>query len=151
MRNLKEKTKRLLLCVLFVALCCNVFASKKINYNKLITAIGTVESKMNNRAVNGTHVGFLQISPTTVKDCNRINKINDNPKRYSLQDRFNRKKSIEMFYIIQNFYNKHGDLGEKGKIERMIRLWNGGPGWVKNPRKTDGYYKKVIKVYNNLG
>ena len=52
MRNLKEKTKRLLLCVLFVALCCNVFASKKINYNKLITAIGTVESKMNDKAIN---------------------------------------------------------------------------------------------------
>lgn len=150
MIKLKEKTKKFLLCMFFVALSCNVFAEKKVNYNRLITAIGTVESKMNDKAINGIYAGFLQISPTIVKDCNRINKINGNPKRYSLQDRYNRKKSIEMFHIIQNFYNKHRDLGEKDRIGHMIRLWNGGPGWVKNPRKTDGYYKKVIKVYNDL-
>lgn len=145
MIKLKEKTKRFLLFMFFVALSCNVFASKKINYNKLITAIGTVESKMNNRAVNGTHVGFLQISPTTVKDCNRINKINGNPKRYSLQDRYNRHKSIEMFYIIQGFYNKHGDF------HYAILLWNEGCSAMNKPKRKTRYYNKVMSVYNNLG
>lgn len=145
MRNLKEKTKKFLLCVFFVALCCNVFAEKKVDYGRLITAIGTVESRMNDRAVNGTYAGFLQISATTVRECNRINKINGNPKRYSLQDRFNRKKSIEMFYIIQNFYNKHGDF------HYAILLWNEGCSAMNKPKRKTRYYNKVMNVYNNLG
>ncbi len=145
MIKLKEKTKKFLLCMFFVALSCNVFAEKKVNYNRLITAIGTVESKMNDKAINGIYVGFLQISPTIVKDCNRINKINGNPKRYSLQDRYNRKKSIEMFHIIQNFYNKHRDF------HYAILLWNEGCSAMNKPKRKTRYYNKVMSVYNNLG
>lgn len=153
MKNLKRRTVKFLFLVLTLLNCStfHVMAQKAdVNYDRLITAIGTVESKLNDKAVNGVHAGFLQISRVTVAECNRINKIKKVSKRYSLQDRFNHQKSIEMFYIIQNFYNPSGDLKDDDRIEWMIRLWNGGPGWVKNPKKTDGYYKKVIKVYNNL-
>lgn len=153
MKNLKRQTVKFLFLLLML-LNCSTFSviaqNTNVNYSRLITAIGTVESKLNDKAVSGVHAGFLQISKVTVAECNRINKIKGVSKRYTLKDRFNHQKSIEMFNIIQNFYNKKGDLEENVRIEQMIRFWNGGPGWVKNPRKTDGYYKKVIKVYNDL-
>ena len=152
MKNLKKQTKRLLL--LLILLKCSTFNvmahDTDVDYSRLITAIGTVESKLNDKAVNGVYAGFLQISYVMVQDCNRINKVRGVSKRYRYSDRFNRQKSIEMFKIIQSHYNAKGDLEENVRIEQMIRFWNGGPGWVKNPRKTDRYYKKVIKVYNNL-
>lgn len=153
MKKLKKQTLKILF-LLVMLLNCGTFSlmaqNTSVDYSRLITAIGKVESKLNDRAVSGVHAGFLQISKVTVAECNRINKIKGNPKRYTLQDRFNHQKSIEMFYIIQNFYNKKGDLPEDVRIEQMIRFWNAGPGWEKNPRKTDAYYKRVIKVYNDL-
>lgn len=154
MKILKEQTVKILI-LMFMLLNCGTFnvmarTGTNVDYSRLITAIGTVESKLNDKAVNGVYAGFLQISATTVTECNRINKIKKVSKRYTLHDRFNRQKSIEMFHTIQGFYNPSGDLKDDDRIEWMIRLWNGGPGWVKNPKKTDGYYKKVIRVYNNL-
>ena len=138
MKILKEQTVKILI-LMFMLLNCGTFnvmarTGTNVDYSRLITAIGTVESKLNDKAVNGVYAGFLQISATTVTECNR----------------FNHQKSIEMFYTIQGFYTPSGDLKDDDRIEWMIRLWNGGPGWVKNPKKTDGYYKKVIRVYNNL-
>lgn len=153
MKNLKRQTVKILFLLLML-LNCSTFSviaqNTNVDYSRLITAIGTVENKLNDKAVSGVHAGFLQISKVTVAECNRINKIKGVSKKYTLKDRFNHQKSIEMFNIIQNFYNSSGDLKHDDRIERMIRLWNGGPGWVKNPKKTDGYYKKVIRVYNNL-
>ena len=110
------------------------------DYGKLINAIAHVESKHNEKLVskNHTHVGLLQISKITVDECNRI----IGRKKYRYDDRFNREKSIEMFIVIQKFYNKTNN------IERAIRLWNGGPNASKS--KTEKYYRKVIKVYNRL-
>lgn len=116
----------------------------KNRWDNLIKAISVVESRENPRAVNGKHVGILQISPIVVDECNRINKLKKNPKRYQYGDRYSKEKSIEMFWIIQNFYNK--ELNE----EVAIRLWNGGSGWRKNLRATDGYYKKVIKKLSEI-
>lgn len=152
MKNLKKQTRKILF-TLFLIICSTFKVAAQdtnVDYGRLITAIGTVESKLNDKAVNGVHAGFLQIAKVTVAECNRINKIKKVSKRYTLQDRFNHQKSIEIFYTIQDFYNPSGDLKDDDRIEWMIRLWNGGPGWVKNPKKTDGYYKKVIRVYNNL-
>ena len=48
-----------------------------------------------------------------------------------------------MFILTQ----KH--LNPKNDIEHAIRLRNGGRNYKK--RKTDGYYKKVMKIYNKAG
>lgn len=108
------------------------------DWNLLIRAISTVESTNNERAVSGQHAGILQISPGLVKDCNRICK----DKKYTLSDRFNKEKSIEMFNIYQDFYNPTHN------IEKAIRIWNGGPGYTNG--STNRYYRKVMKVYNQL-
>lgn len=106
----------------------------------LIKAISVVESGENPKAVNGRHAGLLQISPICVRDCNKIAGKN----KYTYKDRFDRDKSIEMFNIIQSRYNPTKDF------ERAIRLWNGGPGGIKYPQRTNKYYMRVMRVYEKL-
>lgn len=141
---MKKLTKITICLLLFIIFNLNIEAQNKINYDRLIEAIGQVESNNKNNATNGKHVGFLQISPILVDECNNILKRRKSKKRFHYNDRRNKKKSIEMFYIIQEKYNP------KGCIETAIRLWNGGCNWYKNTKKTDGYFKKVMKAYNNM-
>lgn len=110
------------------------------NWEHMINAIIHVESKGNEKIIskNGIHHGILQISPIIVKDCNRILGKN----KFKLEDRLNKEKSIEMFNIIQNYYNPNKN------IEKAIRLWNGGHKY--SISKTQIYYNKVIKHYYNI-
>lgn len=142
---MRNRINRLFLTTLFVANC---FAAKSQEMeNKwmyLIKAIGNVESRGNPNAVNGKFVGILQISPVVIDDCNRINKLYNKKKRYHYNDRYSIEKSIEIFHLIQGYYNVTDNE------EVAIRLWNGGSGWKKNPRKTDTYYKKVMAELKRL-
>ena len=112
------------------------------NWEILIASIMKIESVFNQNIVsaNGQCVGILQITPIVVKDCNRILKEKHSPVRYTLKDRYDKDKSIEMFNIIQEYYNPSQNT------EKAIRLWNGGSGYTK--KKTEKYYQKVIKEYN---
>lgn len=113
--------------------------AKSFNWGPLMDAITQVESEGDSRAVSGQSCGAMQITPILVKDCNAILKKRGEKKRYTLNDRFNIKKSREMFVLIMSHYNPTNN------IERAIRLWNGG---VKYTRKgTQNYYKKVMKLY----
>ena len=111
------------------------------DWSKLIDAIAMVESKGNPKAHNkvGDCAGLLQITPGLVKQCNIWLKQKKSSKRYTLADRYNVKKSKEMFVMVQSYYNKTND------VEKAIRIWNGGPGYTKSG--TNGYYKKVMKYY----
>ena len=147
MKNLKRQTVKFLFLLLTLLNCStfNVMAQNtNVNYSRLITAIGTVESKLNDKAVNGVHAGFLQISKVTVRECNRINKIKGLSKRYTLSDRFNHQKSIEIFHVIQGYYNPKGDL------HYAILLWNEGSSAMDKAKRKTSYYNKVMKVYKNL-
>ena len=59
-------------------------------------------------------VGILQITPIYVKDVNRIL----GEKRYTLSCRTDKRKSLEMFEILQNHYNPDKD------IDKAIKLHN---------------------------
>lgn len=107
------------------------------DWNKLIDAIAHFESKGNARAVNGQYVGLLQISPVLVRECNNILKARGESKRYTLKDRYNAKKSREMFAIIQSHHNP------SNSIERAIRIWKGGIGY--SIRKTQNYVNRVLE------
>ena len=146
MKNLKKQTRKILFTLILII--CSTFKvaaqDTNVDYGRLITAIGTVESKLNDKTVNGVHAGFLQISKVAVAECNRINKIKKVSKRYTLQDRFNHQKSSEIFYTIQGFYNPSGDL------HYGILLWNEGCSAMKKPKRKTSYYNKVMNVYNKL-
>lgn len=147
MNSKKKSFLRKLAIIIAFGLNLNIMyaqSADSFDYSKVITAIGTVESHMNDNARGGIHAGFLQISPILVKECNNILKEKGETKRYTNNDRFNHQKSIEMFYLIQNKYNPSHN------IEAAIRLWNGGPGWKKNPSRTNRYYQKVKKILEKL-
>ena len=114
----------------------------------LVTALIFVESRGNDSAIGDRHlvgkeaVGALQIRPIMVREVNRILKIQKNDKRYKLKDRFDRAKTIEMFYIWKNYHHKDSDM------QTIARNWNGGPkGYKRN--STLKYWNKVEKQLNN--
>lgn len=115
-----------------------------VNTDKLIAAIIQVESKGVETAIStdGTCVGILQIKKVIVDDCNSYLGY----KKYKYSDRLNKKKSIEMFRIIQKKYKNYKKNRSNNELEHMIRLWNGGCGYSKS--RTQKYYEKVLKIYN---
>jgi hypothetical protein len=110
----------------------------------LLTALILVESRGDDSAIGDRHivggeaVGALQIRPIMVREVNRILKIQKSGKRYTLKDRYDRQKTIEMFYVWKNFHHKDSDF------ETIARNWNGGPKGYKNSR-TLKYWNKVQK------
>lgn len=100
----------------------------------LLKAIIKVESNGNPKAYNkiGDCVGILQITKICVRECNRVLEKQGSKKRYTYADRWNKEKSIEMFYLLQNTYNPNND------IDKGIRIWN----------KRPSYKTKVLKYLN---
>lgn len=115
--------------------------SKNYDWDPLMDAITHVESRGDSRAVSGKSCGAMQITPILVQQCNMILKERGDKRRYTLNDRFSVKKSREMFVLIQSYYNPTNN------VEKAIRIWNGGPRY--KVRSTQGYYKRVMRAYNN--
>jgi len=114
----------------------------------LVTALIFVESRGNDSAIGDRHlvgeeaVGALQIRPIMVREVNRILRIQKSDIRFTLKDRFDRAKTIEMFYVWKNYHHKDSEP------EVIARNWNGGPrGYKRN--STLKYWNKVEKQLNN--
>ena len=90
------------------------------SWDKVINAISKVESGGNAKAhnKNGDCAGVLQIVPILVKECNQILKSKKSKKRYTMSDRYNVKKSKEMFVLLQEHFNPEHN------IEKAIKCWN---------------------------
>lgn len=135
--KLNKVLKRAFL-VAFVT-CSTFCMAQKPDLSRLITAIATVESELNEKAVSKDCVGYLQIRPIVVQECNNILKQRGTKKHYTLSDRLNKKKSIEMFYLIQEKFNPSYN------VEKALCIWNAGPYSKKKPTT---YVKKVMQKYN---
>ena len=96
-------------------------------WDVFVSALIWVESKGNKNA-KGSHNdgGILQIRPIYVRECNRLLGF----EKYTLDDRFDSLKSIEMFTIIQNHYNPEKD------IEKAI--------YYHNKNAPESYKKKIM-------
>ncbi len=114
----------------------------------LLDALIFVESRGNDSAIGDRHlvgneaVGALQIRPIMVREVNRILKLQKSSKQFKLKDRFDRDKSVEMFYIWKNYHHKNSE------VEVIARNWNGGPKGYKKDR-TIKYWNKIEKQLNN--
>ena len=101
--------------------------------DSLIDAIIHVESRGDSMAYNAKEdaVGVLQIRPIMMREVNRLLKEN----KYTLDDRWSKSKSIEMFNVIkQHTTNPTNEI--------LARNWNGG--W-------NGYKKKsTLKYWNKV-
>mgnify|MGYP003642217692 CR=1 FL=1 len=113
----------------------------KNSWDNLVEAVIQVESRGNDSAVgdNGKAVGCLQIHPIVVREVNRLVS-----KHYTLDDRYSRAKSIEMFNIISEEYDCCEEYTFMQYAEIVARRWNGGP---KGDKKTATleYWEKVKK------
>lgn len=105
----------------------------KNDWDAFIEALIWVESKGNANAVGRDNdVGVLQITPILVEDCNRIVKH----QKYSLEDRIDSLKSVEMFNVIQKHYNPQRDF------HWALKLWNSGA--------PLSYHRKVMDKFNEI-
>lgn len=112
------KRKVLLLCVsILMTNVVNAHRHDSIENRlaKMVDAFAFVESTYNPAAVNGDCVGYLQISPIMVREVNRLL----GEERYTLNDRWDKNKSIEMFCIIMR--RKNPTLN----IRKACITWNG--------------------------
>lgn len=114
----------------------------RFNGKSLLSSIMYVESSYNDLAYNSSEdaVGCLQIRQCMVKDINRILKRKGSYQTYSLDDRWDRAKSIEMFTIYCNHYNLNN-------AEEIARCWNGGPRGMEKDL-TVNYWNKVKNKIN---
>ena len=112
-------------------------SSAPFDWNSVMEAIIQVESGGDPNAVSGKSVGAMQITPICVKECNIILQKRGSKLRYTMNDRYDVKKSKQMFLLIQSYHNKAND------VEKAIRLWNGGPRY--SIKGTNRYYRKVMR------
>jgi soluble lytic murein transglycosylase-like protein len=134
-------------CTIFILIntvFSNPISKEEMVKSAFISSIIQVESKgKDNAKSRDGAAGPMQIKPVLVKDINRILSHRGDSMRFSLKDRFNRDKSIQMFWIYQSFYGDDDD-----SFETMARRWNGGPmGHTK--KSTRKYWKKVNMHFNS--
>lgn len=92
-----------------------------------------VESKGDSKAVGSKNdAGVLQITPILVEDCNRILKY----EAFTLEDRLDSLRSVEMFNIIQDHYNPQHDY------HLALKIWNG--------QAPLSYHRKVMDKFNEI-
>lgn len=113
------------------------------NLDELVEALIWVESRGNDSAFHKGEnaVGCLQIRPIMVKEVNRVLDLQGSDNIYTLEDRWSRIKSIEMFNVIADYYH------ETSSYEKIARCWNGGPKGLQK-KQTKKYWRKVQKRLN---
>ena len=111
----------------------------------LIHSMIYIESRGNDSSycAKENAVGCLQIRPIMVKEVNRFLRKMNKTLRYTLNDRWSREKSIEMFRVWYNYRHSESTL------EVIARSWNGGPRGPKR-KSTLNYWKKVELHYDEL-
>lgn len=104
-----------------------------LDWEDFTRALIWVESKGDCKAVGSNNdVGVLQITPILVEDCNRILKNEG----FTLEDRLDSLKSVEMFNIIQDHYNPQHDY------HWALKIWNSGA--------PLSYHRKVMDKFNEI-
>lgn len=112
---------------------CECAKHKECEWDNFIKALIWVESEDNCEAVGKLDdVGVLQIRKVIVDDCNRILGYD----KFSYEDRKDSLKSVEMFNIIQGYYNPEKDM------HFALKLWNS--------KAPVSYHKKVFKKIGEI-
>lgn len=113
--------------------CSCEYEEEDKEWNKFIKALILIESGGKHDAV-GTKddVGVLQITPILVDDANRIIGYD----KYTYEDRYDSVMSVEMFNVIQSYYNPTRD------IHLALKIWNS--------KAPVSYHTKVIECYEML-
>jgi hypothetical protein len=122
-----------------------------MNTIKLLLAMMIVESggpNGNDYAFNEAEQarGALQIRPIFVEDVNRIYHSH-----FTLEDCYDRKKSIRMVQLYWSHYATKDRLGHEPTWEDLARIHNGGGGNGWKKESTKPYWEKVKKELIKMG
>jgi len=106
----------------------------------LLEAVMCVESSYDSRAINHKEnaVGILQIRPIMIREANRILALQRDDRRFTLNDRADSLKSVQVWYIVQGHHNPEYDP------ILAARIWNGR-------RMPEWYWVRVKSELNKLG
>lgn len=115
--------------ILVVEQVDTVYVGTTSEWAMLLDAIVEVESEGNPGAFNErtNAAGILQITPIYVAEVNRL--LGED--RYTLDDRYDVQKSVEMYCVYQYHKNPQKD------IERAI--------WLHNPTASVNYKNKILR------
>jgi hypothetical protein len=104
----------------------------------IVMSMIQVESNGNDSAYNKSEeaAGCLQIRPIMVREVNRILRKNGDIRRFKLKDRWDRDKSLQMFWVWRDYHHPNST------DEVIARNWNGGPNGY-NKKSTEKYWNKV--------
>ena len=121
---------------------------KKTNWEHFIDAVIDVESGGDDSAYNKREraVGCLQIRPIAVREVNRLLEGYGVDGKYTLDDRYDRGRSIEMFSIMAEEVECCEFISEDEFFEIVARRWNGGPRGARK-KSTIKYWEKVKLSY----
>ena len=110
------------------------------SFEDFIEAVIYIESRGNVKAYNEQEkaVGCLQIRPIMLREVNRVLKRDKSKLRFTLEDRWDREKSIDIFHIIAEQTKCCENISKLDFFETVARRWNGG-------RRGDR--KKATKIY----
>jgi len=106
-------------------------------FDPMLYSFQFVESSFDTDTVNSLgYGGILQIGQEMVDEANRICILTGNPACFVLDDRLDSTKSVQMWYIAQNYWNP------KYELRKACKIWN--------PMASEKYYLKLKKMINNL-
>jgi len=86
--------------------------------------------------------GILQILPPMIKRANSILELQGSNLRYTWDDAFNAKKSIEIWYLVQNYLNPTYDVRKACQIWFGIGTQYDGLTWI-------GYEREILILLNS--
>ena len=123
--------------------------TQELTWDDFVQAVIYVESRGQDDAYHEKEkaAGCLQIRPIMVREVNRQLKKADVTIRFTLEDRWDRQKSIDMFDIIAEKVECCEDLTQMKFFEEVARKWNGGPRGHKK-KSTQAYWERIKNQLN---
>jgi hypothetical protein len=102
-------------------------------FDKMLYSFMKVESNFDTDTINRLgYGGILQIGTEMIAEANRICRIRHISKSFTLTDRLDSIKSVQVWYIVQNYWNPSYTL------EKASKIWN--------PKASNKYYKKLKTI-----
>lgn len=99
-------------------------------FDPMLYAFQKVESNFDTDTINRLgYGGILQIGQEMIDEANRICRIEGINQSFTLTDRLDSTKSVQVWYIVQNYWNPYYTL------RKACHVWN--------PLASVRYYQKI--------
>lgn len=128
-----------------------VSSKTQTDWELFVESVIKVESNDNDSAYNKKEeaVGCLQIRPIMVDEVNRILERDNIMFRYTMEDRWDRELSVEMFEIMAEQIDCCEGLSQEEFFEMVARKWNGGYRGHEKP-STLAYWERVKNKFGSI-